>query len=161
MSQLKYKISSEREIENLIAQYTHLLDNGNFAGVGALFAHGRIGSLGEYTDGAAIEAMLKSNLQIYPNGTPQTAHVTTNTVIHISDDESLATAKSYLIIYQQDVERSFPLQPVMTGTYDDIFIRLDGQWHFKERSLSMGFAGDLSHHANPNGPSAKILKDNE
>jgi len=161
MNQSTYKISSEREIENLIAHYTHILDKGDFAGVGALFAHGRIGSLGAFTDGADIEAMLKSNLQVYPNGTPQTAHVTTNTVIRINDNETSATAKSYLIIYQQDLERSFPLQPVMTGTYDDIFTRIDGQWHFKERSLSMGFAGDLSHHANPDGPSAKILKENE
>ncbi|WP_138485493.1 nuclear transport factor 2 family protein [Dyadobacter bucti] len=161
MNQVTYKISSEREIENLVARYTHLLDKGDFAGVGALFAHGRIGSLGEFTEGADIESMLKSNLQVYSNGTPQTAHITTNTVIKINEDETSATAKSYLIIFQQDVERSFPLQPVMTGTYDDIFARIDGQWHFKERSLSMGFAGDLSHHANPDGPSAKILKDNE
>lgn len=161
MNQPTYKISSEREIENLIAHYTHLLDKGDFAGVGALFSHGRIGSLGEFTDGADIESMLKSNLQVYPDGTPHTAHVTTNTVIRINDDETSATAKSYLIIYQQDIERSFPLQPVMTGTYDDVFVRIDGQWHFEERSLSMGFAGDLSHHANPNGPSAKILKENE
>lgn len=161
MNQSIYKISSEREIENLIAHYTHLLDKGDFAGVGNLFIHGRIGSLGAYTDGADIEKMLKSNLQIYPNGTPNTAHITTNTVIHINDDESLATAKSYLVIYQQDTNRSFPLQPIMTGTYDDTFVRIDGQWHFKERSLSMGFAGDLSHHANPEGPSAKILKENE
>ena len=77
MNQSTYKISSEREIENLIAHYTHLLDKGDFAGVGALFSHGRIGSLGEFTDGADIEAMLKSNLQVYPNGTLQTAHVTT------------------------------------------------------------------------------------
>ncbi|MGN8055993.1 nuclear transport factor 2 family protein [Pedobacter sp. 22163] len=160
MNQSAYKISSEREIENLIARYTHLLDKGDLAEVGALFAHGRIGSLGAYTDGADIESMLRSNLQIYSNGTPQTAHVTTNTTIHINDEESSATAKSYLVIYQQDSERSFPLQVIMTGTYDDIFVRIDGKWQFKERSLSMGFAGDLSHHANPNGPSAKILKNN-
>jgi len=49
--QINYKISSERAIENLIARYTHLLDKGDFAGVAALFKHGRIGSIGDFTEG--------------------------------------------------------------------------------------------------------------
>ena len=142
-----YKISSELAIQNLIAHYTHLLDKGDFAGVGALFSRGRIGSLGAFTEGADLENMLNSNLQVYPEGTPRTAHVTTNTVIRISDDEISATAKSYVTIFQADADRSFPLQPIMIGQYDDTFANLDGEWHFTERRLSLSLIGDLSHHA--------------
>jgi hypothetical protein len=161
MDQSKYKISSERAIENLIAQYTHLLDKGDFAGIGAMFTHGRIGSIGEFTEGADIKKMLHSNLQVYPGGTPQTAHVTTNTVIRINEAETSATAVSYVTIFQQDVDRSFPLQPIMVGQYDDTFDHLEGEWHFRERSLSLILTGDLSHHAHPEGPSAKKLKEDE
>jgi hypothetical protein len=147
-NQLAYRISSERAIENLQAQYTHLLDQGNLAGVAALFAKGRLVSLGEVIEGAeAVEQLLRRNLQIYADGTPRTAHVTTNTVLHIGEQEETATAVSYLTIFQQDQDRDFPLQPIMIGRYADRFARTAGEWHFTERELSLTLLGDLSHHA--------------
>ena len=108
MEQSSYKISSEREIENLIAQYTHYLDAGNFAGVAGLFKYGKIISAGLVADGTAhIEQHLTENLQVYPNGTPQTAHLTTNTVLKIDADDQSATASSYMTIMQQDREGVF------------------------------------------------------
>jgi len=159
MNQSNYKISSEREIENLIAKYTYLLDKGDFAGQSQLFKYGRIGALGNYAEGPeAIEKSQYANLQLYPNGTPQTAHVTTNITIEINEDGKNATSSSYVTILQQDTERSFPLQPVMVGRYDDTFALIDGKWWFTERNLSLSLIGDLSHHAHPDGPATKNIK---
>jgi hypothetical protein len=158
MEHSSYKISSEREIENLIAQYTHYLDAANFAGVAGLFKYGKIISDGLVADGTAhIEQHLTENLQVYPNGTPHTAHVTTNTVLKIDADDQTATASSYMTIFQQDLEREFPLQPIIIGRYEDTFARVDGIWWFKERNLLMSLLGDYTHHARPDGQSSKNL----
>jgi len=159
MNQSDYKISSEREIENLIAQYTYLLDKGDFAGQSELFKYGRIGALGKYAEGPeAIEKSQYTNLQLYDNGTPQTVHVTTNIIIEVSDDGQSATSSSYLTIFQQDTERSFPLQAIMVGRYNDTFALIEGKWWFTERNLSLNLIGDLSHHAHPDGPSIESIK---
>jgi len=159
MEQPIYKISSEREIENLIAQYTHYLDAGDFAGVAGLFKHGRIISTGTVSEGSKdVENHLKTNLQVYPNGTPNTAHVTTNTVLKISENDNSATASSYMSIFQVDLDRDFALQPIIIGRYEDIFARLEGAWHFKERNLLLNLIGDYSHHANPEAPGTKNIE---
>jgi len=159
MNQSNYKISSEREIENLIAQYTYLLDKGDFAGQSELFKYGRIGALGNYAEGPQeIEKSQYANLQLYPNGTPQTAHVTTNIIIEVSEDGQSATSSSYLTIFQQDTERAFPLQAIMVGRYHDTFALIEGKWWFTERNLSLNLIGDLSHHAHPDGPSIENIK---
>jgi len=159
MEQQAYKISSVRAIENLIAQYTHFLDAGDFAGVAGLFKYGKIISTGIVADGSEnIEKHLKENLQLYGNGTPNTAHITTNTVLKISDDDHSATASSYMSIFQQDLDRGFPLQPIIIGRYNDSFARIDGAWHFKERNLEISLLGDYTHHANPAAQSSKNLR---
>lgn len=159
MDQPKYEISSERAIENLIAQYTHYLDAANFSGVAGLFKYGRIISTGLVADGVVhIEQHLAENLQIYPNGTPHTAHLTTNTVLKIDADDQTATASSYMTIFQQDLERGFPLQPIIIGRYEDTFARVDGIWWFKERNLVISLLGDYTLHARPDGQGSKNLQ---
>jgi len=143
-------MSNEQEILNLIAQYTHYVDQGDFDAVGRLFADGKIISAGGSMEGKeGVAKQLAKNLQVYTDGTPRTAHVTTNTVLDIQKGKDQASAVSYLIIYQQDQERGFHLQPIMAGRYHDTFKRKNGQWHFSLRELVITLAGDLSHHANP------------
>jgi len=95
-------MSSERQILNLIAQYTHYVDQAKFDKVGELFANGRIiapGSTMEGKDGVAKQ--LEQNLQVYADGTPRTAHVTTNSLLDILEDKDEATAVSYLTIFSR------------------------------------------------------------
>lgn len=143
-------MSNEQEILNLIGQYTHFLDKGDFDGVGNLFAEGKIITTGSSMEGKeAISKKLTEDLQVYSDGTTRTAHVTTNTVLDIQEEKDQASAVSYLTIYQQDDERDFPLQPIMIGKYHDTFKRKNGQWHFSVREVVITFTGDLSHHAKP------------
>ncbi|MGS2738251.1 nuclear transport factor 2 family protein [Sinomicrobium sp. M5D2P17] len=143
-------MSNEQEILNLIARYTHYVDQGDFDAVGSLFTDGKIIAAGGSMEGKeGVAKQLTKNLQVYTDGTPRTAHVTTNTVLDIQEGKDQASAVSYLTIYQQDQERDFPLQPIAVGRYHDTFQRKNGQWHFSLRELIITLAGDLSHHANP------------
>lgn len=150
-------MSNEQQILNLIGQYTHYLDQGDFEKVGELFADGKIIASGNIMEGKEnIAKQLAQNLQVYADGTPRTAHVTTNTVLNIKEDE--ATPVSYLTIFQQDAECGFPLQPVAVARYHDAFKKTNDKWRFSVRELVITLVGDLSHHAAPNTIDLKTIK---
>src|SRR6476469_7495922 len=88
--------SSHRAIENLIATYAELVDDGDFAGVGLLLADATFtGGSGSVSGGDAIEKMLRDNVIIYEDGTPRTKHVTTNVAIEIDEAAGTAVSRSY------------------------------------------------------------------
>jgi hypothetical protein len=65
--------SSYRAIENLIATYAELVDDGDFAGVGILLADATFtGGAGSVSGRDAIEKMLRDSLIVYEDGTPRT-----------------------------------------------------------------------------------------
>src|SRR2546430_10619914 len=83
--------SGQRAIENLIATYAELVDDGDFAGVGMLLADATFtGGAGAGSGQDAIENMLRDSLIVYDDGTPRTTHVTTNVAIEV--DEEAGTA---------------------------------------------------------------------
>ena len=82
--------SSHRAIENLIATYAELVDDGDFAGLGTLLAHATFTGSGAPVSGPdAIEKMFQDMLIVYDDGTPRTKHVTTNVIIE-ADEEAVA-----------------------------------------------------------------------
>jgi 3-phenylpropionate/cinnamic acid dioxygenase small subunit len=135
------------EIENLLYLYQELIDAGDFAGVGELFAHATMGSdiyRMTWTGATEIEAMYQAFVRIHPNGSPRTTHTTTNPIIHIDEEAGTATCRSVYVVYQQT--DTLPLQPIITGRYRDRFERVDGTWRYIERIFSVSSAGDLSQH---------------
>src|SRR2546423_7412523 len=83
--------SSQRAIENLIATYAELVDDGDFAGVGMLLADATFAGGGGSVSGAdAIEKMLRDSLIVYDDGTPRTKHVTTNVAIDVDEEAGAA-----------------------------------------------------------------------
>ena len=141
-------ISSEQAIANLIGTYAFLVDDGDFAGLGALLANCTF-SLGETTviGSAAVEQLARDALQVYEDGTPRTRHVTTNTIIEIDEDAETAASRSYYTVLQSLPD--FPLQPIATGRYNDRFDRHEGLWRFVERHVSGSLYGDTSRHRRP------------
>ena len=137
--------SSHRAIESLIARYAELVDDGDFAGVGALLAEATFtGGAGSVSGGNAIEQMLRDNLILYEDGTPRTKHVTTNLAIEVDEDAGTAAARSYFTVLQALPD--LPLQPIAGGRYHDRFERRDGQWRFVERRVRTDLVGDVSRH---------------
>ena len=87
--------------------------------------------------------MFSSFVRIYPDGTPRTRHMTSNLIIE-PIDANTARASSYVVVFQQTDELA--LQPIITGDYQDKFLKIDGVWRFAERSISNDLFGDLTSH---------------
>jgi hypothetical protein len=138
---------AEAAITKLVYRYADLIDSGDFAGIGHLFARATIdtgdGRLFEGSE--AIQRMYEQNTRRYPdNGTPHTRHVTSNLIIDVDDDGQRATCRSYVVVCQQVGD--FPLQPVWTNRYEDRFRREDGTWQFAHRRMTDHLPGNVSHH---------------
>jgi 3-phenylpropionate/cinnamic acid dioxygenase small subunit len=141
-------VSPERAIENLIARYAFLVDDGDFAGLGALLddAEFRLGTtVARGKD--EVQQLARTALQTYADGTPRTRHVTTNIIIDVAPDGRTATSRAYYTVFQQTGD--FPLQAIASGRYEDCFDRRGDTWRFTFRQVSAGLVGDVSHHRKP------------
>jgi len=137
--------SSYRAIENLIAAYAELVDDGDFAAVGVLLADATFtGAAGSVSGRDAIEKMLRENVITYADGTPRTKHVTTNLAIEVDEETSTAVSRSYFTALQALPDLA--LQPIVSGRYYDRFQRRNGQWRFVERRVKTDLVGDVSGH---------------
>lgn len=139
-------ISDERAIANLIARYALLVDDGNYAAVGDLFACGEL-RLNENEPAVgrdAVETFLRDALWTYEDGTPRTRHVSSNIFIEIDESGACASASSYSTAFQ--ATDGFPLQPIACGRYDDRFEQDNGRWMFTHRRITTGLVGDLHRH---------------
>ena len=133
------------EIEALVFEYARRIDDGDFAGVGALFAEGSVCSPDGTplaTGAEAVEALYTATTRRYEDGTPRSHHVTSNLAVVI--DLSTATARSYFTVFQ--ATDGLSLQPIVAGTYDDTFARTAGGWRFDRRVMHLRLVGDVSKH---------------
>ncbi|MFE4355577.1 nuclear transport factor 2 family protein [Kitasatospora sp. NPDC057518] len=139
-------VPSHRAIENLIARYAELVDDGDFAGLGALLADAVfVGSGAPVRGGEAIEAMFRETVIIHADGTPRTQHVTTNVAVEVDEPAGTAVARSYVTVLQ--ALPGLPLQAIAGGRYHDRFARgEDGRWRFAERRVRITLVGDVSRH---------------
>ena len=138
-------------IANLLYTYARLVDTGDYAGIGRLFAHARLTA--EHSDmdvrGAeAIEAHYARTTRLYPDTrTPKTKHVMTNPIIEVDEEAGTATCHAYYTVFQ--ATEALPLQPIITGRYEDRFERVDGHWRYTEKKFFVDQIGDLSQHLLP------------
>ena len=140
--------SSHRAIENLIATYAELVDDGDFAGLGTLLAHATFTGSGAPVSGPdAIEKMFQDMLIVYDDGTPRTKHVTTNVIIEADEEAGTAVSRAYFTVLQ--ALPGLSLQPVASGRYRDRYERRDGQWRFAERHVRVDLVGDVDRPASP------------
>jgi 3-phenylpropionate/cinnamic acid dioxygenase small subunit len=145
--------SSQRAIENLIATYAELVDDGDFAGVGILLADATFtGGSGSVSGGDAIEKMLRDNVIVYEDGTPRTKHVTSNVAIEVDEEEGTAVSRSYFTALQALPDLA--LKPIVSGRYHDRFERRNGQWRFVQRHVRTDLLGDVSRHLRGSGDDA-------
>lgn len=139
------------EIANLLYTYARLVDSGDYAGVGRLFAHARLTA--EHSDmdvrGAeAVEAHYARTTRLYPDTrSPKTKHVMTNPIIEV--DEAAGTATCHACYTVLQATEALPLQPIITGRYEDTFERVDGRWRYTGKKFFVDQVGDLSQHLLP------------
>jgi 3-phenylpropionate/cinnamic acid dioxygenase small subunit len=143
--------SSHRAIENLIATYAELVDDGDFEGVARLLTDATFtGGAGPVSGRTAIEKMLRDNLIVYEDGTPRTKHLITNLAIEVDEEAGTAVSRSYFTVLQALPDLS--LQPIVSGRYYDRFERRAGQWRFVERRVQTDLVGDVSRHVRRPAP---------
>jgi SnoaL-like protein len=133
-------------IQKLIFSYPLHLDRGEVDEMAALFAHADVymGDLPPVrSNPAEIAAAFRNFLQIYPDGTPRTRHMTSNLIIE-ADGPNQAFANCYVMVFQQT--QHLPLQPIIGGDYRDRFEKVNGIWRFTERRIGNDLFGDLSAH---------------
>ena len=132
-------LSAGDHIRNLLGRYCELIDAGDFAGVGALFEHGRLADEHgtELARGAdAVAGFYESIVQLH-DGSPGTKHLVLDTVLE--EDAGAVVARSSYVVLQD-------LHPIIAGRYVDRFVEDGGQWRFAERRFAVDQAGDLSRH---------------
>jgi hypothetical protein len=106
--------SSYRAIEKLIYTYAELVDAGDFAAVGWLFTDATFTGAGGSVSGQdGIEKMLSEHVILYEDVTPRTKHVTTNLVIEIDEEASMAVSRSYFTAMQ--AVPGLALQTIVSG----------------------------------------------
>lgn len=134
-------------IRGLLGTYCRLVDGGDFAGVGVLFAHATLrDAAGNVvaTGAAEAEALYAATTRRHSDGTPLTQHLIVNTTFEDGTPEDRAVAHSSYVVLQ--AAPGLPLQPIVTGSYLDTFARLPGDWRFTDRTFTVGRTGDLSQH---------------
>ena len=134
-------------VRNLLGRYCERIDAGDFDGIGALFAHGRLAT----DDGTVLATGADEVAEFYRRGTrlhgetPRTKHLVIDTVLEPGADErSLVARSSYLVL--QAVDGVVPLQPIIAGRYVDAFVRAEDGWRWAERRFMVDLLGDLTHH---------------
>jgi hypothetical protein len=135
---------AEQRILALMAEYCDSIDRGDLDGCAALFRGGRWGITGDLAEGEAAVRALLANVTLY-DGLPRTRHLMSNVLIEVAADGDQATARSCLTV-MQGVPPDFPLQAIFIGSYHDVFVREEDQWHFRERVIVPDLVGDLSRH---------------
>jgi hypothetical protein len=84
---------------------------------------------------------------VYPVGDGMSAlthHLSTNLVIDVDEDAGTATARSYYSMLQ--ATDALPLQIIDAGYNTDRFERVDGEWRWVDRYITVELHGDLTHH---------------
>ena len=128
-------------------RYAECVDAADFDGIGALFARGEItnrGVPGAIVGADAVAALYRTTNKVHADGTLLTRHLTTNVVIDIDEEADVADSRSSFVVFQ--ATPTVPLQPIVTGRYQDRFERVDGAWGFARREMSVGQVGDVSDH---------------
>lgn len=137
-----------RQIENLIYRYAEQIDSGNLEGVAELFRDAEIVSTAHdsrLTGFHEVLQMYQLSCRLYEtSGTPLTKHLTTNVIIELEEDGAEASARSYYTVIQ--ATQSLPLQPIISGRYDDRFRKVEGRWMFVRREMFVDLIGDCSAH---------------
>jgi uncharacterized protein (TIGR02246 family) len=132
-------IEAEKEIRDLMVSYGQYLDAKDFESYSRLFAReGKwSGLLGEFTTVTGPDSIREAMERAFAGRTYDADHITnihliSNIKINVDGDD--ATGYSRWTVMSRDAEDRPRIR--LSGRYDDVFIREDGQWKFLSRVAS-------------------------
>ena len=139
---------SHHAITTLMYRYAECIDAADFAGLAALFAHGRIrassGLAGSGWSGDEVRAFYSRTNRVHEDGTLRTRHVNANPIVDIDEGAGTASVRSTYVVFQATAK--LPFQPIVGGRYEDRFERVAGEWRWAERLIHVDQVGDVSEH---------------
>ena len=139
---------SHHAITTLMYRYAECIDAADFAGLAALFAHGRIrassGPAGGGWSGDEVRAFYARTNRVHEDGTLRTRHVNANPLVDIDEVSGIANVRSTYLVLQATAK--LPFQPIVGGRYEDRFERVAGEWRWAERLIHVDQVGDVSEH---------------
>jgi 3-phenylpropionate/cinnamic acid dioxygenase small subunit len=139
---------SHHAITTLMYRYAECIDAADFAGLAALFAHGRIrSSAGPATagwSGDEVRVFYSRTNRVHADGTLRTRHVNANPIVDIDEAAGTARVRSTYVVFQ--ATSKLPFQPIVGGRYEDRFERVAGAWRWAERLIHVDQVGDVSEH---------------
>lgn len=141
-----FEIADYLAIQKLVHSYPKLLDCGDLAGLGQLFAHAAVHfeslEVPVVNDPARITGMFADFVQLY-EGKPRTRHMICNLIVEpVSATQAVSTSSVFVL----QATEALPLQAIITGDYADRFEKVAGTWRFSERRISNDLFGNLSAH---------------
>jgi 3-phenylpropionate/cinnamic acid dioxygenase small subunit len=132
------------EVRNLLGRYCDLVDAADWAGVGELFAGGRLTAGGAVLAAGAeeIRRFFERGTRLH-DGSPRTKHLVANTQLAV-DGGVVVARSSYLVLQAAEGD---PPVPIVTGRYVDTFeVDASGAVAWRERAFDVDLTGDLSRH---------------
>lgn len=148
-------LSVRAEAAQLLYRYAELIDDGDFAGVGALLGGATV-TLADGTPIATgateVEALYTATTRRLADGTPRTQHVVSNVIVepvtagpdHDRGGERWEVRARFTVLQATD---DLPLQPVAAGRYRDVVERdADGRLAIVVHAMAPILWGDISEH---------------
>ena len=141
---------SYHAITRLMYRYAECIDRADFAGLGQLFAHGRIrsssGTAQAGWSGDQVREFYSRTNKVHEDGTLRTRHVNANPIVDIDETSGVASVRSSYVVFQ--ATKKLPFQPIVAGRYEDRFERVGGEWRWLDRLIHVDQIGDVSEHLN-------------
>ena len=139
-------MDDSRLIENLIYSYAERIDRGDLKAVAELFRDAEIFSTAHDVRRSGHDEVLEMyelSCRIHEStGTPLTKHLTTNVIIEVEESGKDASARSYYTVIQ--ATDALPLQPIISGRYNDRFRKTASGWQFASREMIIDLTGDCA-----------------
>lgn len=130
------KMEDEKQIRDAIVQYGQYLDSKDFEHYAALFTKDGewTGLLGELTTVKGADNIRAAMEKAFAERVYDPAHITnlhliSNVKVDVDGDRATAYSK-WTVLSRNDKNEPYPR---VTGHYDDVFVREEGNWKFASR----------------------------
>jgi hypothetical protein len=144
-------VTEEQQVLNLCYTYPEILDQGDHAGLGELFADceihcfaSNVARSGPYVGAEGAKAFYDSAVMMH-DGSPRTRHVITNVILELSPEQLEAKTRSYFQVVQDAPPGA--LKIIASGRYRDEYRKVGGRWRFTRKEIWADYMGDVSQHA--------------
>ncbi len=149
------RAKSTQEIRRILFTYPDCIDRGDIEGVVKLLTGVKMRGVRAASSGDAGVAPLSADdvramyagIRLYGDGLPHTKHLITNIEISYNEDGTKADVQSDFVVLQ--ALDDFPLQPIITGRYEEIYEHDGTAWRLTLRRDIPDLLGDLSRHVTP------------